>query len=80
MIFSKMSKVAAISVAVALSMLRLNAEDKISPVIVIHGETSGLQLTKEEFKIREESMKRALLAGKAVLEKGGSAMILLHLL
>ena len=47
---------------------------EIFPVIVIHGGTSGLDLTKEEFKIREEPMKKALLAGQAVLEKGGSAM------
>ena len=52
----------------------LNAEDKFSPVIVIHGGTSGLELTKDEFKVREEPMKKALLAGQAVLEKGGSAM------
>ena len=47
---------------------------EIFPVIVIHGGTSGLDLTKEEFKIREEPMNRALLAGQAVLERGGSAM------
>ena len=29
----------------------LNAEDKFSPVIVIHGGTSGLELTKDEFKV-----------------------------
>jgi L-asparaginase len=42
--------------------------------MVIYGGTSGLELTKDEFKVREEPMKKALLAGQAVLEKGGSAM------
>ena len=63
--------------AASLALLGLtaaNAQEKFSPVIVIHGGTSGLDLTKEEFKIREEPMNRALLAGQAVLEKGGSAM------
>ncbi|MFC2345015.1 isoaspartyl peptidase/L-asparaginase family protein [Campylobacter sp.] len=63
--------------AASLALLGLtaaNAQEKFSPVIVIHGGTSGLDLTKEEFKIREEPMKKALLAGQAVLEKGGSAM------
>ena len=31
----------------------LNAGDKFSPVIVIHGGTSGLELTKDEFRVRE---------------------------
>ena len=63
--------------AASLALLGLtatNAQEKFSPVIVIHGGTSGLELTKEEFKIREEPMKKALLAGQAVLERGGSAM------
>lgn len=71
--FYKLSKVAMILVAI-LGAMTLNAAEKFSPVIVIHGGTSGLKLTKEEFKIREEPMKKALLAGQAVLEKGGSAM------
>ena len=70
--FSKAVLVAA-GVALFAGSL-LNAEDKFSPVIVIHGGTSGLELTKDEFKVREEPMKKALLAGQAVLEKGGSAM------
>ena len=67
----------AVFMAASLAILGLtvaNAQEKFSPVIVIHGGTSGLDLTKEEFKIREEPMKKALLAGQAVLEKGGSAM------
>ena len=67
----------AVFMAASLTLLGLtaaNAQEKFSPVIVIHGGTSGLDLTKEEFKIREEPMKKALLAGQAVLEKGGSAM------
>ena len=67
----------AVFIAASLALLGLtvaNAQEKFSPVIVIHGGTSGLDLTKEEFKIREEPMKKALLAGQAVLEKGGSAM------
>ena len=67
----------AVFMAASLALLGLtvaNAQEKFSPVIVIHGGTSGLDLTKEEFKIREEPMKKALLAGQAVLEKGGNAM------
>ena len=67
----------AVFMAASLALLGLtavNAQEKFFPVIVIHGGTSGLDLTKEEFKIREEPMKKALLAGQAVLEKGGSAM------
>jgi len=67
----------AVFMAASLALLGLtaaNAQEKFSPVIVIHGGTSGLDLTKEEFKIREEPMKKALLAGQAMLERGGSAM------
>ena len=67
----------AVFMAASLALLGLtvaNAQEKFSPVIVIHGGTSGLDLTKEEFKIREEPMNRALLAGQAVLERGGTAM------
>ena len=67
----------AVFMAASLALLGLtaaNAQEKFSPVIVIHGGTSGLDLTKEEFKIRKEPMNRALLAGQAVLERGGSAM------
>ena len=67
----------AVFMAASLALLGLtvaNAQEKFFPVIVIHGGTSGLDLTKEEFKIREEPMKKALLAGQAVLERGGSAM------
>ena len=67
----------AVFMAASLALLGLtaaNAQEKVSPVIVIHGCTSGLDQTKEEFKIREEPMKKALLAGQAVLERGGSAM------
>lgn len=67
----------AVFMAASLALLGLtaaNAQEKFSPVIVIHGGTSGLDLTKEEFKIREEPMNRALLAGQTVLERGVSAM------
>ena len=67
----------AVFMAASLALLGLtaaNAQEKFSLVIVIHGGTSGLDLTKEEFKIREEPMKKALSAGQAVLEKGGTAM------
>ena len=56
----------AVFMVASLALLGLtvaNAQEKFSPVIVIHGGTSGLDLTKEEFKIREEPMKKALLAG-----------------
>lgn len=59
---------------IAFGITTLNASDKISPVIVIHGGTSGVELTKEEFKVREVPMKKALLAGQKILEEGGSAM------
>ena len=67
----------AVFMAASLALLGLtvaNAQEKFSHVIVIHGGTSGLDLTKEEFKIREEPMSRALLEGQVVLERGGTAM------
>lgn len=45
-----------------------------TPIVVIHGGTSGLGLTKEEFAKREVVMKQSLLAGRAVIEKGGTAI------
>lgn len=44
------------------------------PIIVIHGGTSGLGLTKEEFAKREVVMAQSLKAGEAVLARGGSAI------
>lgn len=44
------------------------------PIIVIHGGTSGLGLTKEEFVIRQKVMEKSLLAGQSVLAKGGSSI------
>ncbi|MCR6572616.1 isoaspartyl peptidase/L-asparaginase family protein [Campylobacter insulaenigrae] len=44
------------------------------PVIVIHGGTSGLGLTEEEFIKREKVMKESLKAGQNILEKGGSSV------
>ncbi|ABS44579.1 putative L-asparaginase [Campylobacter jejuni subsp. doylei 269.97] len=45
----------------------------IKPIIVIHGGTSGLGLSKEEFAKREVVMKQSLKAGQKILEQGGSA-------
>ena len=50
----------------------LSARD-FSPVIVIHGGTSGLGLSKEDFAKREKVMKKSLRAGQKILEKGGSS-------
>lgn len=50
----------------------VNAKD-FRPIIVIHGGTSGLGLTKEEFSKREAIMKESLKAGQKVLEAGGSS-------
>ncbi|MCR6575708.1 isoaspartyl peptidase/L-asparaginase [Campylobacter insulaenigrae] len=44
------------------------------PVIVIHGGTSGLGLTEEEFIKREKVMKESLKASQNILEKGGSSV------
>lgn len=44
------------------------------PVIVIHGGTSGLGLSKEAFKVREKVMIKSLKAGEKVLAKGGAAI------
>ncbi|MCR2087351.1 isoaspartyl peptidase/L-asparaginase, partial [Campylobacter upsaliensis] len=54
-----------------LSSVNLYAKD-FKPVIVIHGGTSGLGLTKEEFAKREVVMKESLKAGQKILEAGGS--------
>ena len=43
------------------------------PTLVIHGGTSGLGLTKREFAVRRRVMDEALLAGRDVLMKGGTA-------
>lgn len=55
-----------------LANVNLMAKD-IKPTIVIHGGTSGLGLTKEEFVKREQVMKESLKAGQKVLEDGGSS-------
>lgn len=44
------------------------------PVIVIHGGTSGLGLTKEEFTKREKVMRESLKAGQSILAQGGSSV------
>lgn len=46
----------------------------MEPIVVIHGGTSGLGLTKEDFAKREIVMNESLKAGQAVLEKGGTAI------
>ena len=56
-------------------MFSLNVFAKdFKPIIVIHGGTSGLGLTKEEFAKREKVMKESLKAGQSILEKGGSSV------
>ncbi len=49
-----------------------NAKD-VTPVIVIHGGTSGMNLTQEDFKKRTPGMEKVLKAGQAVLNAGGTA-------
>lgn len=56
-----------------LSSVNVLAKD-LKPIIVIHGGTSGLGLTKEEFAKREKVMKESLKAGQSILEKGGSSV------
>ncbi|EAH5177507.1 isoaspartyl peptidase/L-asparaginase [Campylobacter lari] len=56
-----------------LSSANMLAKD-FKPIIVIHGGTSGLGLTKEEFAKREKVMKESLKAGQSILEKGGSSV------
>lgn len=56
-----------------LSSANVLAND-FKPIIVIHGGTSGLGLTKEEFAKREKVMKESLKAGQSILEKGGSSV------
>lgn len=50
----------------------LNAEE-VTPVMVIHGGTSGLGLTEEEFSKRSRIMEQALILGQAILNNGRSA-------
>jgi beta-aspartyl-peptidase (threonine type) len=59
-------------VVAALSVAFLDAKE-VTPVMVIHGGTSGIGLTQEEFKNREVVMKESLKAGQSVLNKGGTA-------
>ncbi|EAK9947095.1 beta-aspartyl-peptidase, partial [Campylobacter lari] len=66
----------ALLVLASLAFLTSNntfAKD-FEPIIVIHGGTSGLGLTKEEFAKREKVMKESLKAGQSILEKGGSSV------
>lgn len=73
--FFSLTKTAMVAASiVALSFLSLNADEKFTPLIVIHGGTSKLDLSQDEFMLRAEPMKKALKAGQAVLEKGGTAM------
>lgn len=55
-----------------LGCLNLNAAEVV-PVIVIHGGTSGMGLTEEEFSKREVVMRKALKAGQKVLNDNGTA-------
>ncbi|TLD84074.1 isoaspartyl peptidase/L-asparaginase [Helicobacter sp. MIT 11-5569] len=56
-----------------LTSSNLLAQD-FSPVIVIHGGTSGLGLSKADFAAREKVMKESLKAGQKILENGGSSI------
>lgn len=47
---------------------------KPKPIVVIHGGTSGLGLTKKEFSVREKGMQDSLKAAQAILAKGGHAI------
>ncbi|EAI4483962.1 isoaspartyl peptidase/L-asparaginase [Campylobacter lari] len=58
---------------VFFSCVNIYAKD-FKPIIVIHGGTSGLGLTKEEFNKREKVMKESLQAGQSILEKGGNSV------
>lgn len=49
-----------------------NAKDA-TPVIVIHGGTSGMDLSQEDFEKRKPGMEKALKAGQTVLNAGGTA-------
>ena len=46
---------------------------KITPVIVIHGGTSSMNLTEKEFEKRRVVMEESLLAGQRILAKNGNA-------
>lgn len=64
---------------ISQSMVQANAQtaskNKVKqPIIVIHGGTSGLGLTKDEFRKREKVMQESLKKAQAVLQKGGSAI------
>lgn len=69
----KISKFLLVATIVA-GFSSLNASDKVNPIIVIHGGTSGTTLTEDEFKIRQVPMEKALIAGQEILAKGGNAM------
>lgn len=50
-----------------------NISKKI-PIIVIHGGTSGLNLSKEEFSKRQKVMEESLRKGQEILKNNGSAI------
>jgi beta-aspartyl-peptidase (threonine type) len=58
--------------ALTLTAGAASAKD-VTPVMVIHGGTSGLGLTQEEFQKREEVMIESLKAGQQILLNGGTA-------
>ncbi|RDU66266.1 beta-aspartyl-peptidase [Helicobacter didelphidarum] len=66
--------IAAGGATLGYNLLQANPKfTKKVPIIVIHGGTSGLGLTKEEFAKREAIMQKSLLAGQKILTDGGSA-------
>lgn len=68
---SLLTKLAACAL-VLLFAVSGHAKD-IVPVIVIHGGTSGMKLTREGFEKRTPGMEKALKAGQRVLVAGGTA-------
>ncbi|AJC91401.1 L-asparaginase, type 2 (Ntn hydrolase superfamily) [Campylobacter subantarcticus LMG 24377] len=68
------SKKALIILASLIFLTSDTFANDFKPIIVIHGGTSGLGLTKEEFTKREKVMKESLKTGQNILEKGGSSV------
>ncbi|MGL4721962.1 MAG: isoaspartyl peptidase/L-asparaginase family protein [Desulfovibrionaceae bacterium] len=53
--------------------LAKRVQGKPVPIVVIHGGTSGMNLTEKEFDGRKKVMEASLLAAQAIITKGGSA-------
>lgn len=59
---------------ISQSIIQAKPNNKIQPIVAIHGGTSGLGLSKEEFKKRERVMQESLKKAQAILQKNGSAI------